>query len=251
MSLISPGRPLHHYPLLAAALGLGLALLSAAACPLSPAQAAQEVLSSKSGLVPASSRLRQGTERRAAQTPNRRANRRRLLLDKMTKAITPVVKVLVADLCTELRKHRPNASDAFMISAYLANPTSEDTSGACHDIQARHAAQTGMRLVSHERRIIGDDGESDRPEILVTLRFSLDAWAGQLAQSTGSATAPVLEIEMRSSRSGFMRGALLHLSEADLPELEAAHAEFQTYWIDHLLSIAPPMTSQHIARRAP
>lgn len=182
-------------------------------------------------------------ERKTTRATTYQAKRKRLLVEKMMKALVPVAKVLLAELGRHLRRSRPGASEAVLLAAYLANPSSEDEAVECRDVLARHARKTGMRLVSHERRTM-PGAVAYRSELCLTLRFALDPWERQLAQA-GMKLSPVLELDLRSSHARSLTCRLPGIEDLALPALEQAYAVFQNYWLDQLAAVAVPMTGRY------
>ena len=165
-------------------------------------------------------------------------HRKRLLLDKMTKALAPVARVLLGALAVELRKTRAAVSDASLLNSLLVDGI--ERVPACAEIADRFASTAGIRILSHERRLVREN----RPgtEFILTVTLALDIWSRQLRQALGKSLSPVLEAEVHASRNGVGASRLLGLDELDLADLEQVHLVFQTYWLDNLAMIATPTT---------
>lgn len=172
------------------------------------------------GMTTARSRLSARSERR-----------RRLFLAKITRALVPVARVLLTELCGELRQALPAGRDIDLLSSFLADPAL-DAHAACRAILERHEAQTGMRIVSSEPRAT-----------LLTIRLSLDAWSRALNELVDPNLAPCLEIELRATRSSALKGHLLNMDRLTAVGVEQAYVVFQNYWLDRLATVATPMTS--------
>lgn len=173
-------------------------------------------------------------------------HRKRLLLDKMTKALTPVARVLLVELAAELRKTRAAVSDARLLTSLLADGI--ERVPACAAIADRFASTAGIRIVSHERNLVRENKPS--PDFILTVTLALDIWSRQLQQALGKSLSPVLETEVHASRNGVGASRLRGLDELDLADLEQVHLVFQTYWLDNLAMIATPTTGLRRGARA-
>lgn len=168
-------------------------------------------------------------------------NRKRLLLDKMTKALTPVARVLLGDLTVALRKQGAAASDAHLLAGLLADGIGRNP--ACATIAERFTDAAGLRILSHHRSPVGS------PEFVLTIALACDSWTRQLRQALGTPLSPTLEVQLLGSRNGVGASRLLGLDDLDAGDLEQAHLVFQTYWLENLASIATPTTGlRHAAR---
>jgi hypothetical protein len=184
------------------------------------------------------------------RSPTRRicqyVKRKRLLIDKMIKALTPVARVLLAALVAELRREGPAASDARLLAGLLADGV--DSLPACTAILEPFGAATGLRILSHERRVVR--ANEREPEFILSISFGFDTWERQLREALGETLAPVLEVEMHASRNGVATSRLLSLQELELADLEQVHLVFQTYWLENLAMIATPTTGLRHGARA-